>query len=162
MRKKVYVFDEDAGTRAILWKAFDQRGYKVSTHSRPGACPDTFQTQLDCISGRACGDFVVTSVDLPEAPRLESIKELIIKRACKVENIALMSSTWTDSELETAKMLGCKALWKPLTVGAVAAWIDVCEKRQLGRGNECFKLQKSVRVASSTCKILMYIAIFIA
>lgn len=132
MQKKVYVFDEDAVTRAILWKAFSQRGYKVSTHPKPHACPETIQAQLDCVSGRACSDFIVASIDFSETSRLESIKELIIKRRCTVENIGLMSATWTDSDLKTAQALGCKILREPFTAGEVTAWIDICEKRQKG------------------------------
>lgn len=126
--KKVFVFDEDASIRSMLWKIFEHRGYRVFTYPRSGACPGTLEFQSACLSGQACGDFILGSLDVRDLSRLELIQEQI-KKGCTLKNIALMSGTWSDSDLRIAKDLGCKVFQKPITVDGINAWIDVCEEK---------------------------------
>jgi hypothetical protein len=50
---------------------------------------------------------------------------------CKAigKNKAVMSATWTDAELETAKKLGCKTFQKPFRSNELLSWLDECERR---------------------------------
>jgi len=126
--KRAFIFGEDVPIRSMLWKIFENRGYKVLTDPRSGACPGTLEFQSPCLSGQACGDFILTSIDIQDVTRLEFIQQQI-KKGCTVKNIALISSTWSDSGLRIAKDLGCKVFQAPITVDEINAWIDVCEEK---------------------------------
>ncbi len=126
--KRVFVFHEDVYIRSTLWKIFEHRGYKVFTYPKSGACPGTLEFQSACLSGQACGDFIFANIDIQNNTGLDFIQEQI-KRGCKVKNIALISSTWLDSDLRIAKDLNCKTFQKPITVDGINSWIDTCEEK---------------------------------
>ncbi len=129
MIKRAFVFDEDVSIRSMLWKIFERRGYKVFTYPRPGACPGTLEFQSFCLSGQACGDFILTNIDIEDVTRLGFIQEQI-KRGCKVKNIGLISSIWSESDLRIAKDLRCKVFKKPITGDGINVWIDACEEKK--------------------------------
>jgi len=105
----------------------------------------TFFSQLDCNSGRACGKFIIASIDFPDIPIFELIKDLKKKKHCKVKNIGLMSTNWADTDLELAEDLGCEVFWKPLTTSKINSWIDACEEKEIRLSkdivSECAALQ---------------------
>ncbi|MFQ5544283.1 MAG: hypothetical protein ACE5FY_08045 [Nitrospiria bacterium] len=127
--KIVHVFDEDMAIREMLWNVFKPLGYLIHCHPNPGSCPGTFYAKLDCKSGRACGEFILASVDDPGISRFEIIKNQIIKKKCKVRNIGLMSITWSNTDLEVAQDLGCEPFLKPFTAEAINSWIESCKKK---------------------------------
>lgn len=136
MIKKVYVFDKDMAIREMLWMIFKRRGYLVYCYPGPGACPETFFAQLDCASGHACGKFIIASLDFPDLPRFELIKNLINKKHCKIKHIALMSTSWSDTDLETARDLGCATFQKPFPPIEMNIWIDACEEEDIRPGKD--------------------------
>jgi CheY-like chemotaxis protein len=48
---------------------------------------------------------------------------------CKVQNVAVMSGSWTDEEREHAKRLGCRTFKKPFKIDEIKKWLDACEKK---------------------------------
>jgi hypothetical protein len=51
-----------------------------------------------------------------------------LKKGCKIRRMALLSGTWTDSELQAAKRIGCKTFDKPFTLAEINDWLDQCER----------------------------------
>jgi hypothetical protein len=131
MLEKVYVFDQDVAIREMLWKIFKARGYRVYCYPLAGACPETFFAKLDCNSGHACGKFILSCIDFHDFPRLELIKRQVIKKCCKVQNIGLMSTSWSASEQALATGLGCETFQKPLREDDLSSWVDACEKKTI-------------------------------
>ena len=51
------------------------------------------------------------------------------RNGCKVQNVAVMSGSWTDEELEHAKRLGCHTFNKPCKIYEIKKWLDACENK---------------------------------
>lgn len=65
---------------------------------------------------------------MPKMTGFEFLKELQ-SYGCKVQNIAVMSTAWEESELEYFEGVGCKILEKPFKMNELAKWLDECEKK---------------------------------
>jgi YesN/AraC family two-component response regulator len=48
---------------------------------------------------------------------------------CKVQNVAVMSGSWTGEEIEHAKSLGCHMFKKPFKIDEIEEWLNECEKK---------------------------------
>ncbi len=129
MVKRVYVFDEDIAVRAMLWKIFTPRGYKVDAYPKFSVCPETFYTPLIDDSDHANEDFMITSITDPDLSKPDSIKAKIEDKGCKVRHIALMAETWSEGDLKTAQALNYKTFRKPLSQSDLYSWIKRCEER---------------------------------
>jgi DNA-binding NtrC family response regulator len=126
MRMRVLIFDDDDSIRSMLWHIFDDRGYEIFSFPHPALCPLHLVGACSCPTAQACGDIIISDVNMPNVNGLEFI-ETQIQKGCKVKNLALMSGAWTVSELQYAQKLGCQTFHKPFTLDEINAWIDDCE-----------------------------------
>lgn len=128
MRIRVFVFDDNENLRSMLWHLLDSRGYEVFTFPDPGLCPLHLATGCPCPEDQACGDIIISDVNMPNVSGLEFVENQM-KKGCKVKNVALMSGAWSDSDFQYAQRLGCQPLHKPFTTDEINKWLDECEKR---------------------------------
>ena len=127
MRIRVFVFEDDEVIRSILWDLLDSRGYEVFTFPNPGLCPLHRSTGCRCPAREACGDIIISDLRMPNITGLEFVEKQMMK-GCKVQNIALMSGAWSESDLENARRLGCQLFQKPFKLDEINKWLDGCEK----------------------------------
>jgi len=126
MRKRILVFDDDETIRSFLWQILDKRGYEVFTFPEPGSCPLHIKDNCDCPLEQACGDIILSDVDMPGISGLHFI-ESQFKKGCKVKNVGLMSGAWSEADLKLAQKLGCHVFQKPFTIDELNEWLDYCE-----------------------------------
>jgi DNA-binding NtrC family response regulator len=99
---------------------------RIFSFPHPALCPLHLVGACSCPTAQACGDIIISDVNMPNVNGLEFI-ETQIQKGCKVKNLALMSGAWTVSELQYAQKLGCQTFHKPFTLDEINAWIDDCE-----------------------------------
>jgi len=128
MRKRAFVFDDNEVIRKIIESILEDRDYEVLAFSDPGLCPLYRTTTCQCTSEEACGDIIISDINMPNVNGLRFVKKQK-KMGCKVKNVALMSGAWSDSELQEAKALGCQVFHKPFSVDAINIWLGDCEKK---------------------------------
>jgi CheY-like chemotaxis protein len=56
---------------------------------------------------------------------LESQKQ----HGCKIPNVAVMSGSWTEAEIEEAQKLDCRVFEKPFVLEELNNWLSQSEKR---------------------------------
>ena len=112
MRIRVFVFEDNEAIRSILWQLLDSPGYEVFTFPDPGLCPLHLAAGCRCPEDQACGDIIISDVNMPNITGLEFVENQM-KKGCKVKNVALMSGAWSDSDFQYAQSLGCQLFHKP-------------------------------------------------
>ncbi len=127
MKTRAFVFDDDELIRSLLKSILENRGYEVFTFSEPGVCPLYQKAECDCIDGQQCADIILSDIRMPNISGIGLIEKLD-KNGCKVKNRALISGSWTPSELNQAKDLNCKIFKKPFKMEELEDWLDDCEK----------------------------------
>ncbi len=128
MRIRVFVFDDNEAIRSMLWHVLDSRGYQVFTFPDPGMCPLHLAPGCQCPENQACGDIIISDLDMPNVNGLEFIENQM-KKGCKVKNVALMSGAWSDEDFQYAQRLGCQLFRKPFTIDEINNWLDKCEEK---------------------------------
>ncbi len=126
MRPRALIFDDDPLIRKMLWTVFDQRGYEILTFPDPGLCPLHLRSECRCGTGTACTDVIVSDLQMPCLKGLDFVEELRGK-GCHCRHIALMSGSWSESDIARAGALSCKLFIKPFRVSEVAAWLTQVE-----------------------------------
>lgn len=119
---RVFIFDDQELIRHLAKDILEANGYEVYTFSYPFNCE-----LCQCADGNACADVIISDVNMPNTTGLEFIENQI-NTGCKIENIALMSGSWSESGLEKAKRLGCKVFHKPFDIKEMTKWLENCEK----------------------------------
>jgi len=127
MRKRAFVFDDEQAIRHLLGVILRARGYEVLDFSDPGLCPLYHATECRCSQDQACGDLIISDINMPTIDGLEFVRKQK-EIGCKIQNVALMSGAWTAAQLESARQLGCTVFHKPFTLEAIEEWLDRCEK----------------------------------
>ena len=128
MRLRVFVFEDDELVRSLLWRMLDMRGYEVFTFPDPHLCPLHVSKACQCAPGQACGDVIISDLDMPNVRGLEFVEAQLAK-GCKCVNVALMSGNWSESELERTREIGCKVFAKPFQLNEIDRWLDEIEKQ---------------------------------
>lgn len=128
MRIRGLIFDDSDLIRSFVQQIMVARGYEVFTFSDPGLCPLYLQPGCECPAGHACGDILISDVNMIMVGGLKFLDGQV-KKGCKVKNMALMSGSWSAPELELAERIGCRIFHKPFTVEELQAWLDECERR---------------------------------
>lgn len=130
MKVRALVFDDEPGIRSIISSIFEERGYEVLSFAEPLSCPIYLNRECPCPRKYACGDILITDINMPNVTGLEFVENQI-RNGCKgiVQNKAVISGAWTDAQLEQAMRLGRHIFRKPLTIGEIDSWLDECEKR---------------------------------
>ena len=101
MKLRGLVFDDNDLIRSFVQQIMEQRGYEVFSFSDPAFCPLYPQSGCQCPSGHTCGDILISDVNMVMVGGLDFLGGQITK-GCKVQNLALMSGSWSASELELA------------------------------------------------------------
>jgi CheY-like chemotaxis protein len=130
MKIRAFVLDDDEAIRSLISYILEERGYEVLSYSEPLFCPVYLDSKCPCPMKYVCGDIFITDINMPNITGLEFLENQM-RNDCKatVQNMAVMSGAWTDTQLEQAKKLGCRIFEKPLNFEEVSKWLDECEKR---------------------------------
>lgn len=129
VRIRAFVFDDDRDTREVLRIVLEDRGYEVLAYRHPSMCPIFLDTKCPCPRDHACGDILLTDMNMPFVSGLEFIENQT-RNGCKgiVQNKAVMSGAWTDELRARAKALGCRTFTKPISFGKLDLWLDERER----------------------------------
>lgn len=125
MRPRVLIFEDNDILRSALHYILIERGYEVFTFSAAAGCPVSESLNHICPADHACADIIISDVNMPTITGLEFIKQRQ-QKGCKVKYRALMSGDWTDSDLKTAKQLGCHIFQKPFDLKELLKWLEEC------------------------------------
>ena len=128
MRIRVFVFEDDDIIRSLLWEILDRRGYEVFTFPDPGSCPLHLASGCLCPVEEACGDIIISDLRMPNMSGLEFVQNQM-KKGCKLKNVALISGAWSDTDLQSARRLGCQPFQKPFKIDEINTWLDECERK---------------------------------
>jgi len=128
LKVRAFVFEDNDSLRGTISAILESRDYEVKAFREPGLCPMCLDQGCKCPRNNACADLIITDLNMPNMTGLELLENRR-RNGCKVQNRAVMSGAWTDSELERAKMLGCQVFSKPFRLDSFIAWLGECEKR---------------------------------
>ena len=126
MRNRVLIFDDQEGTRQLLWSLFDRRGYEVFTFPHPAMCPLSNEKECPCLEEQACSDIILSDLSMPYKDGMTFLEEQI-KKDCKCKHIALMSTDFNDNTELKANLLGIKTFKKPFNLEELTNWLDQVE-----------------------------------
>jgi DNA-binding response OmpR family regulator len=135
MSKAVYILEDEFGLRSTLYDFLKQKGYEVSAYSDPSFCPLSEIASRKCNCQDPCTDFIITDINMPGMTGIKFI-EFLKGKSCKVPHVAIMSASWTESEYQQAKDLGCKILEKPFNFSDLIQWMKHCEENTFYVANE--------------------------
>lgn len=127
MIKRAVVIDDDQAIRSVISSILKRRGYEVHASTEPLSCPIFLHHECQCQIEHACTNILITDVNMPNMTGLEFIKNQKIN-GCKVQNIAVISAAWQESDLKLAKNLGYKIFKKPFKINELNKWLDECER----------------------------------
>jgi DNA-binding response OmpR family regulator len=127
MRLRVLIFEDEPLLRNLLWTVSTRRGYEVFGYPAPGLCPLNTVGHCPCPSGTMCADVIISDIQMPGVNGLDFLQRLIDKQ-CRRPQLALMSGSWTEEQMERAQHLGCKIIEKPFQLAEVIEWFDQLEK----------------------------------
>ena len=130
MKIRAFIIDDDKQMREALTIILKDRGYEVYTFTQAHLCPIYLDKHCQCPQEHACGDILLSDIDMPRMNGIDFIEHQI-KNGCKGirQNKALMSGTWTDEQLNRARKLGCQTFQKPIRLEKLNEWLEECEKR---------------------------------
>ena len=126
MRRRAVIFDDNDLIRRTLWFFFDQRGYEVFTFPEPSPCPLHVAQQCPCPEGTSCADLIISDVSMMGTNGIDYI-ETLIGKGCKQRHFALISGSFSETDLTRALKLGCALFTKPLDMEAIQKWVEFVE-----------------------------------
>lgn len=126
--KRAIVIDKDESFRNALSSVLEKRGYDVHAVPDPAFCPIYLNHQCSCADAHVCTNLIIIDINQPGMTGLEFIRNQK-RKGCKVENIAVMSASWKESEFKQIENIGCKILNKPFKMDELRNWMDDCEKQ---------------------------------
>jgi len=129
VRIRAVVIDDDDFIRDLLYSILKERGYEVYTSSDPLICPIYLDYTCPCPGEHFCADIIITDIHMAKMTGLVFLEHQK-SSGCKVQNIAVISGSWTDEEIERAKGLDCHMFKKPFNFGEIKKWLNECEKNR--------------------------------
>ena len=127
MRFRAIIFDDDQQIRDLLEQILALRGYEVRSFADPTFCSFHIEAACQCTLTEACADFIISDMNMMVVRGLDFLENQL-KKGCKIRRMALISGSWTESELKAADRIGCKTFRKPFTLDEINQWLDACEK----------------------------------
>jgi CheY-like chemotaxis protein len=128
IRVRAIVIDDNYIFRTIIADVLKNRGYEVHGSAEPYFCPIFLERKCSCQVGTHCTDMIIIDINAPDMSGLDFIEHQK-SMGCKVKNVALISGSWTDEELEHAKRLGCHTFNKPFKTDEIRKWLEACENK---------------------------------
>jgi len=128
VKLRAIVIDDEDMIRDLIYDVLKKRGYEVYDSPEPFFCPIYLDCECPCPADHICASIIISDINMPNMTGLEFIEHQK-SNGCKVQNIALISGSWTDEELEHAKRLGCYAFNKPFKIDEIKKWLDSCESK---------------------------------
>ena len=128
VRKRVVVIDDENLIRDLFYDILKMRGYEVYTSPEPLICPIYLDCGCPCPGEHFCTDIIITDINMANMTGLEFIEHQK-SNGCKVQNIAVMSGSWTCEEIKHAKSLDCHMFQKPFKIDEIEKWLNECEKK---------------------------------
>lgn len=125
-KKRAVVIDNNPEFIKAVTTILKRRGYEVFTVPRTQDFPLYHENVCRCPHGHTCTNIILANVNLPKGAGLDVV-ELRRKNGCKVQHIALMSTTWRPDESEQYEKQGYKMLVKPFKMRELNQWLDACE-----------------------------------
>ena len=127
MKLRALIFSDDEYIRTLFTVILEESGYEVYKFSTAHICPFGSRKTCPCPPVYTCADILIIDVYMWDISKLEIIAHQR-SRGCKVENIAVISSRWSRSQMDYAKELDCKIFQRPLAVHELRMWLDRCEE----------------------------------
>lgn len=124
------VVDDDPLIRSLLSDVLTNAGYKVDSYSSPSHCPLYTSAACPCSLKDSCPDVIVSDFDMPVVNGVEFVEQLK-RNKCKCRNIAVMSGSWTEENLQRALPAGVSVFSKPLPK-RFWAWLDKIKGQREG------------------------------
>jgi CheY-like chemotaxis protein len=141
-RLRVLLFEDEPLLRGLLETLLTGRGYDVVSFAEPLHCPVYERGgSCSCPAGQACGDILLTDVEMPRVSGIEMIADQQAA-GCRADarNVAIMSAGWTPERKQLARSLGCETFDKPFRIADLNRWLDECEQR-VDRGRQLRSLE---------------------
>jgi len=126
MRHRAVIIDDNSLIRFALWQLFDRRGYEVFTFPEPGLCPLHVIGECPCPLDTRCADIIISDVNMHAANGIDFVEELI-RKGCKQPHFALISGSFSETDIARGTRLGCKLFSKPLDMAPLLAWVEEVE-----------------------------------
>jgi CheY-like chemotaxis protein len=128
MKIRAIVLEDNDSVRETLSIILKLRGYEVLAFPDPGACMAHLNHESESPEEHSCCDILITDVRMPGMTGLEYI-ESQKHHGCRVPNVAVMSGSWNETELEEARRLSCRVFEKPFLLEDLNAWLSQSEKK---------------------------------
>ncbi len=130
MRIRVSIIDDGEGVLSLLNSVLEMRGYEIFSFSKPNLCQIYSFENCTCPKDYSCVDIFIINNNMMNMTGLEFIEKQR-RNNCKVdpENKAIISMTYTDTEIQMARRLGCQIFEKLSFIDKIDSWLDECEKR---------------------------------
>jgi len=117
------IIDDDSVIRRLLGKVLIDKGYEVTSYSNPLACPLHTEESCPCSWKDSCPDLIVTDYDMPDVNGVAFVEKLQRKK-CKSRNIAMISGSWVEHDLQQVLPAGVSVFSKPIHLKRFLAWVD--------------------------------------
>jgi len=127
MRRRAVIFDDNDLIRRNLWYFFDHRGYEVFTFPEPGVCSLHAVRECPCPGDASCADLIISDVNMLGTNGIDYMEKLL-RKGCKLRNLAFISGYFTPRDIERAAKLGCVLFSKPFEMQAIADWVEIVEQ----------------------------------
>lgn len=125
-KTRIILFDDDQIIRQTLKQVFERKGYEIFVFENPSLIPLQHSHNCQCAENERCADIVITDIDMPHVSGLDFIDKQQ-KKGCKIQNIAIMSGSFSEPKIEHAKKLGCSVFSKPFSLIDLIEWIKNSE-----------------------------------
>jgi CheY-like chemotaxis protein len=117
------IIDDDSAIRVLLGKVLGEKGYEVTSYSSPASCPLFDDAACPCSWAGLCPDLIVSDCDMPDVNGIDFVEHLKRKN-CKCKNIAVISGSWTEQDLQGMLPSGVSVFSKPFSLKRFWAWMD--------------------------------------
>lgn len=101
----------------------------VSTNE-PSICSMNQSEDCHCKKGEACADILISDISKSYLSNIDFIEKRI-KKGCRVKYHAILTDTWSDTQLKRIKNLKVKVFYKPMFSYEISDWVDTCLKKNI-------------------------------